>query len=182
MARSISGKKGFALIIAVSTLAILVSGGIVLQTTSFEENWRIRQTQVRTNARLALSAALEYSLEELKQGNIPNTTSGKDVPIPSQAGERSPELSFRVIGRETTAGEVGPALGGYPAAKPVVVVELVGKASYAGPIIPGSGVSSTKRPTYARAATVVFEADGDKKTLLWMNHPVQEVVPPGTTQ
>jgi hypothetical protein len=183
MARAISENKGFALVIAIGTLAVLMISGMALQSASFEETWRVRQTQVRTDARLALSAALEYALGDLKQGKIPNTAGGKDVLIPSPASERNPGLGYRVAGRETTAGEVGPALEGYPAAKRVVQAELIGHASYAGPVIPGSGVSDKSgRPTYSRAATVIFEADGENKVLLWMNHPVEEVVISGPTQ
>jgi len=181
MAQAIGPKRGFALVVAIGTLAVLVTAGMALQSTSFEETWRVRQTKARADARFALSAALEHALEDLKQGKIPNTSSGKDVPIPSQVSGRSPELRYRVTGRKTTAGEIGPALKDYPATKAVVQVELIGKASYAGPIIPGSGISDN-RPPYARVATVVFEADGENKILLWMNHPVEEVVPPEPTQ
>jgi len=148
--RPAGGRGGFAMIVAVGVLIVIVLSGIVMQRAAFVELDDVRLAVGRTHARLAASGGYEAGLAEiaafLESGEAERSIEGT-------VGENE----YRVTLRKVTAGEIGPALAWLPADQSLVALSI-------------EGARKTGPRTYEhRVAAVVDPAKIPYHTVLWMN-------------
>lgn len=158
--RLFRGHRGFALLVAVAVLTILVFSGAALQVNVLDEVWDARQGVARTRARLAVKAGLEAGLLQLEgfltRGELQQTINGKVR-----------EANFQVTMRETTAAQLGSGLAWLPPEKPLVEMSITGVQLPRGGSVTLPGKEMP--PEFLRRATALVDPEKvPYSIILWM--------------
>jgi hypothetical protein len=150
------GRKGFALLVAVAVLTILMFSGAAIQRMAYEEMMDVGRAVGRTRARLAASGGLEAGLAEVKgfmAGNEPERS------IEGSLGE----IRYGVSMQKANAGGIGPALDWLPPEREVAVLTIEGVLER------GDEAAGGRSPVFHRAVAVVDPAGTRPRVLLWIN-------------
>jgi len=110
---------GFALVVAVAVLIILVFSGVAVQRGVFEEVWDVRQAVGVTRARLAVTAGFEAALGQLEdfaaRGESQRSFQGA-----------IPGGGYQVSMRNITAAGLGDSLAWLPSSERLVEIAIMG--------------------------------------------------------
>jgi hypothetical protein len=156
----ILGNRGFALIVAVAVIAILISSGVVLQRTVFEEVWDARQSVARTKARLAVTAGLEAALGQL-DGFL-----GREDPQQTIMGKVQ-QATYQVTMRKAKVAQFGSALSWLSPDELLIELSIIGVQ----PTQTGakSVLGEEVPPEFLQKATVIVDPEKIPcRIVLWM--------------
>lgn len=158
--RLLRGNRGFALVVAIGVLAVLVFSGVAVQRTTIEEVWDVRQAISRGHARMAVTAGYEAALAE-----IPGFLARPEArhAIKGNVGTATYQANLRKV----SAGEVGPALAWLPPTEPLVEITLTGiqpRGSGAA-VVPGR---EPPRESFLQLTAIVDARKVPYRVLLWI--------------